>query len=164
MKKYNKLNPEVIVGLGEKTEFLEKEPPFNTVIKLHIQLEDWLGDDIMECYPCYIVTEELKDSMENTSFTGYEFKEMEVTKAEYFNDNYQLKKDLPKFFWLKVIGREGIDDMYISNNDYLMSDFQFTRFISEKFNHKYLDIDKEEDTEQQELLKKLLERAQQRNH
>ena len=30
MKKYNKLNPEVIVGLGERTEFLEKEAPFKT--------------------------------------------------------------------------------------------------------------------------------------
>lgn len=28
---YKIVQPEVIVGLGEKTEFLEKEPPFKTV-------------------------------------------------------------------------------------------------------------------------------------
>ncbi|MBB6369755.1 hypothetical protein HNP36_000808 [Chryseobacterium shigense] len=30
--KYHIIEPEVIVGLGEKTEFLEKKPPFLTVI------------------------------------------------------------------------------------------------------------------------------------
>ena len=91
MKKYNKLNPEVIVGLGEKTEFLEKEPPFTTVTKLHIALEDWLGDDLMECFPCYIVTEELKKYLAQSHFTGFELMEMEVTKAECFNENYQWR-------------------------------------------------------------------------
>ena len=163
MKKYNKLNPEVIVGLGERTEFLEKEAPFKTVTKLHIQLEDWLGDDIMECHPCYIVTEELKIALENSDFTGYELAEMEVTRDEYFANNYQLKKALPKFYWLKIKGQKQIDDLYISENDDLMSDSRFTELILNKFSHSYLDVDKEEDAEQQDLLKRLLERAKQRN-
>lgn len=53
--------------------------------------------------------------------------------------------------------------MYISENDFLMTDFQFTKIILDKFSHTYLDVDKEEDTEQQDLLKRLLERAKQRN-
>lgn len=40
MKKFDKIQPEVIVGLGEHTEFLEKDVPFRTVLKLHIDLED----------------------------------------------------------------------------------------------------------------------------
>ena len=60
---YKIIQPEVIVGLGEKTEFLEKEAPFKTITKLHIKLEDWLGDDLMECFPCYIITENLKNEL-----------------------------------------------------------------------------------------------------
>jgi hypothetical protein len=163
MKNYNKLNPEVIVGLGERTVFLEKEAPFKIVIELHIQLEDWLGDDLMECFPCFIVTQELKKVLEISEFTGFEFSEMQVTKDEYFKDNYQLKRALPKFYWMKIIGEKGIDDLYISEDSCLMSDSRFTELILKKFNHSYLDIDKEEDSEQQKLLQKLLERAKKRN-
>jgi|GEM_PF-3898787 len=112
---------------------------------------------------CYIVTEELKKSLVQSRFTGFEFMEMEVTKAECFNENYQLKKNLPKFFWLKITGEKGIDDLYISENDCLMTDFQLTKLISDKFNHTNLDIDKEEDKEQHDLLRRLLERAKRRN-
>ena len=163
-KIYQKIQPEVIAGLGERTEYLEKQPPFNTVVKLHIQLEDWLGDDLMECHPCFIVTEELKKGLENSEFNGFEIAEMEVTQDEYFSNNYQLKKPLPKFYWLKIIGKKDADDFYLSEKDYLMSSGELTNFIKENYCHTYLDINKEEDTEQQGLLKKLLERAKQRKN
>ena len=54
MKKYNKIFPEVIVGLGDNieyypTEFIEGQK--RLITKFHIKLEDWLGDDLMECFP-----------------------------------------------------------------------------------------------------------------
>lgn len=164
MKEYKKIVPEVIVGLGDDTKFLEKQPPFITVLNLHIDLEDWLGDDLMECHPCYIATEQLKNALESSEYTGFEFAEMVVRKGEYFKDNYHLKKSLPKFYWMKIIGKENIDDLYISDKGYLMSDSNAIEFIRKDFNHKYLDVDLEEDVEQQEFLKNLLERAKQRNN
>ena len=104
--KYHIIEPEVIVGLGEKTEFLEKEPPFNTVVKLHIQLEDWLGDDLMVNSNCYIVTESLREAVEASDFTGFNIMDLEQTKDEYFDDNYHQEKPLPKFYWMEVIGKK----------------------------------------------------------
>lgn len=60
MKNYKILQPEIIVGIGDNTLFLEKDPPFRTIKRLHIELENWLGDDLKECFPCYIITENLK--------------------------------------------------------------------------------------------------------
>lgn len=143
MKKYHIIQPEVIVGLGEKTEFLEKEPPFLTVIKLHIKLEDWLGDDLMECYPCYIVTEQLKTGLLETEFTGFEFSEMTKTKGEYFNDNYQLKKSLPELYWMKIIGKQDIDDIIIGPEKSLLVDEDLLNYLKNNFTLKYMDINPE---------------------
>ena len=145
MKKYNKLNPEVIVGLGERTEFLEKEPPFKTVRKLHIELEDWLGDDIMKCHPCYIVTESVKIDLEKSVFTGFEFDNMEVTKGEYFLNNYQLKKNVPEFYFMKIIGKEGSDDLFLDDNLLLSIDEIFLDYLKHNFALNYSAINPQRD-------------------
>lgn len=163
MKEYNKVEPEVIVGLGDNTEFLEKKPPFRTVTHLHIDLEDWLGDDLMECHPCYIVTEQLKKALEKTRYTGFEFAEMEVSKNKYFKNNYRLNKPVPNFYWMKIIGEENKDDFYMSSESVLMCNSEVVEFISKNFTHKYMDVDLEQDPEDKDFLNKLLERAKQRN-
>jgi hypothetical protein len=101
IKEYLIVRPEVIVGIGGNTEYYPTEfieGKKRLVTKLHIQLEDWLGDDLMEIYPCYIVTQQLKEALENNSFIGFTFAGIEVTEDEYFEDNYQLEKPRPDFF------------------------------------------------------------------
>lgn len=143
MKNYQKIQPEVIVGLGEKTQFLEKAPPFRTVTNLHIQLEDWLGDDLMECHPCFLVTESLKKGLESSYFTGFEFENLEVTKDEYFNDNYKLDKTLPKFYWLKVKGHETTDDITLDIDSVLNVSDELLLFLQKNYTLNYMDINPE---------------------
>lgn len=113
MKKYHIIQPEVIVDLGEKTEYLEKQPPFKTVSKLHIELEDWLGDDLVECYPCYLITEQLRNGILEQNFRGFEIKDVNITKSEYFQNNYSLRKEVPSFYWLIINGIQDKDDLYL---------------------------------------------------
>lgn len=145
MKEYKKIQPEVIVGLGNDIEFLEQKPPFKTVINLHIDLEDWLGDDLMECNSCYIITEQLKNELDNTEYTGFEFDDIEITLGEYFKENYNLKKDLPNFYWLKVIGKKDVDDLYIGEDSMLYVSNVFLDFLIKKFSVNYLEIEPERD-------------------
>jgi hypothetical protein len=119
MKKFNFIEPEVIVGIGENTILdTNYNPP--KVDHLDLEIEDWLGNDLMESYPCFIITESLKEGLAKSSFTGYtSIEEIEVIKAEYFEDNYQLDKEVPKFYWLKVDGVPFKDDFSISNDNSL---------------------------------------------
>jgi hypothetical protein len=149
MKKYDKILPEVIVGLGIDTVYDEG---LKSIKKLHIQLEDWLGDDLMKCHPVYIVTENLKNGLQNQSFKGFLFEDMKVTEGEYFEDNFQLDITLPKFYWMRILGKEGDDDLYISTDKFLMADENFVNYIKENFKTGFLDINPEVDKAQEELL------------
>jgi hypothetical protein len=143
MINYLTVQPEVIVGLGDNTEFREKSPPFKTVINLHIDLEDWLGDDLMECHPCYIVTEKLKKLLDANSFKGFNISEMEVTKAEYFDDNYHQNKPLPKFYWLQINGGKNTADVYIDDSKNLNVADTFLSFLKSNVTLNYLEVEPE---------------------
>lgn len=119
MKKFHFIEPEVIVGIGENT-ILDNNYNPPKVDQLNLEIEDWLGNDLMESYPCFIITESLKEGLEKSKFTGYDsIEEIEVKKAEYFENNYQLDKEVPKFYWLKVNGISSKDDFSISNDNAL---------------------------------------------
>ena len=138
---YKRIEPDVLVGMGDKTIFAEKKPPFLTVAKLHIQLEHWFGDDLMECYPCYIVTARLKEDLEEKKhFTGFEFDDVKVTKDTYFDDNYDLDIPVPKLYWLKVIGEEDKDDLYVSDCELFISD-KMLAYLKKNFAINYLEVE-----------------------
>lgn len=155
MKKYHIVVPEVIVGLGERTIFDNLDSAQKHIIKLHVELEDWLGDDLMLNSKCFIITEELKIGLKKNIFTGYEIVEMETTKAEYFDENYSLNKPLPKFYWMKIIGRKNIDDCYYLDTTLYMTN-EFIEYLKKKFSMKHLEIDPEHD-EFDEFLDKMFE-------
>jgi len=67
-EKIRKNFPEVIVGLGSLTEY---EAGSTSIKKLHILLEDWLGDDLMKCHPVYFVTENKKEMQYLTSIKDW---------------------------------------------------------------------------------------------
>lgn len=116
--KYIKVDPEVIVGMGEHIVIDNSiYPP--KVQNLHINVEDWMGDNIMENFPVYIITERLKKGLQATDFKGFKINNLELTIDEYFFENYQLKKEIPKFYWLLVIGKNNKDDLYIDDQNIL---------------------------------------------
>lgn len=107
--------------------------------KLHINVEDWMGDNIMEKFPVYIITERLKKGLQTTDFKGFKINNLELTTDEYFFEHYQLKKEIPKFYWLLVIGKKNKDDLYIDDQNILNISEKLFLFLK-RYNLNYCSI------------------------
>ncbi|GAA4207947.1 hypothetical protein GCM10022289_31140 [Pedobacter jeongneungensis] len=137
--KYQKTVPEIMMDLGENTVFDNPHSVHQKIIHLHINLENWLGDDLLWNLPETIVTERLKNALEHEKYTGFTFDEIEVTKDVYFDDNYHLNKPFPKFYWMKVNGKEDIDDVFLKEYTLFMSD-RFLKYLKINFSIDHLEI------------------------
>lgn len=114
---YKLIEPEVAGGLGEETEMDNSTfPPL--VKNLHYEFDGWLGDDILESFPCYIVTESLRKGIESDHLTGVNFDEVYISKSENFSELYP-NKELPVFFWMKINGEPNRDDFFINEENTL---------------------------------------------
>ena len=113
MKKYYVIEPEVAGGFGEHCE-IDWSTGKMDVKKLHYQFDGWLGDELLESTPCYIVSERLAQLIEQDKLSGVEFDEVEITISDLFRDIYP-NRQLPKFVWLKVNGIPGQDDFGIAS-------------------------------------------------
>jgi len=110
------LEPEVAGGLGANTVADSSfHPPL--VEKLHYEFSGWLGDDLLESFPCYIVTTALASKIQNTNLTGIVLETVEISKSEVFLQLYP-SIILPSFKWLKIIGSEK-EDFTINENGIL---------------------------------------------
>lgn len=58
------LEPEVAGGLGENSTFNSK----GEVEFLHYEFQGWLGDELLESTPCFIVTESMAHSIQRVTF------------------------------------------------------------------------------------------------
>ncbi|OQW91958.1 MAG: hypothetical protein BWK78_03085 [Thiotrichaceae bacterium IS1] len=115
---YYYLEPEVAGELGGKSEMdASVHPP--KVTRLYYQFDGWLGDDLLESFPCFIVSKPLKESLEKANFVGYSFDCVKITKSKQFKGLYPNKK-LPDFFWMKIVGEVGKDDFGIAKNHKLV--------------------------------------------
>lgn len=93
---YKLIETEVAGGLGEQIQM--DNSFFPPLIKnLHYEFEGWLGDDILESFPCYIVTERLRDGIELGKLTGVSFDKVFISKSETFLELYP-DRELPNFF------------------------------------------------------------------
>ena len=111
---YKYIEPEVAGGLGFETIIDNSfHPPI--IKKLHYEFSGWLGDDILETFPCFIVSEKLMNDIRNNQLTGVSFEDVKVTKSEEFMDLF-LSSDLPSFYWMKINGKFGVDDFVIAED------------------------------------------------
>jgi len=115
---FHTLEPEVAGGFGDNSVLDTSSHPA-LVTKLHCELDGWLGDDLLESFPCYIVTERLRSVIEKTEATGCSFDVVEVTMSEQFYDMYPNRR-IPRFFWLKATGTPGTDDFGVSTSNCLV--------------------------------------------
>jgi hypothetical protein len=108
---YYVIEPEVAGGLGPHT-MMDRSvfPPL--VSKLHYQFDGWQGDEIVESFPCFLVTESLSDRLAQGALAGIEFADAEVSVSDQFRDAHPGMV-LPRFIWLKVSGEAGKDDFGI---------------------------------------------------
>jgi hypothetical protein len=137
--KYFKIEPEVAGGFGENTIIDNtKHPPI--ISRLNYQFDGWSGDDILETFPCYIVTERLKNEIEKNKYSGCIFDDVEITKSQQFLDLFPYKK-LPIFYWLKINGKPNYDDFWISEIDFFLIVSEKVVDILNKFSIENCDIE-----------------------
>ena len=113
MTVYHVVEPEVAGGWGENTVFTRAPGTPMVVQKLHYRFDGWLGDELLESTPCYVVTERLAQEIGRAQLTGVRFDEVEVTTSAQFKELHP-NRQLPKFVWLKVDGKPGQDDFGIA--------------------------------------------------
>ena len=115
---YRYIEPEVSGGLGQDTQLDSKvHPPI--IEKLHFEFSGWLGDDIIESFPCFIVTERLRKRIEFEKLTGITFENVIISKSEVFLQIYPTIQ-LPNFYWAKIDGTFGKDDFIIGDDNRLV--------------------------------------------
>ena len=102
------ITPEVAGGLGQHT-VVEGEDYPPGVTKLHYEFYGWLGDDILEAFPCVIVTDRLREAIENEALSGCQFDAVRVSTTSEFRALFP-DTELPHFSWLRLVGEAGRDD------------------------------------------------------
>lgn len=95
------LEPEVAGGFGENTMVSnlgsvrsKQERPI--VTHLHYEFSGWLGDEILETTPCFIITEKLADAIQRNELKGYILADVETSVTDEFEELYPGRK-LPDF-------------------------------------------------------------------
>jgi hypothetical protein len=135
--KYFALEPEVAGEIGPDSEVDYSVFPPN-VTKLSYRFHGWLGDDIIESFPCYLVTERLKAQLEIASLTGYRFDSAEISTSSLFHDLYS-DRALPNFVWLIPTGVAGVDDFGLSATHQLIISDQALEHLT-RFQLDHCDI------------------------
>ena len=85
------LEPEVSGGHGENTIYgTEEEIAIEGISKkvkyLHYEFEGWLGDDLLESTPAFIVSSRLATELENSDFIDYkleDFSKFDTEKSKW---------------------------------------------------------------------------------
>lgn len=132
------IEPEVSGGLGNDTVINTLvHPPIVSI--LHYEFSGWLGNDILETFPCFIVTDRLKDALTFNSCTGVIFDKVKVSTNDTFQDVYQ-DTELPVFSWLRVTGIAGKDDFGMAQ-DYRLVISEKVLYILKSFNISEADIE-----------------------
>lgn len=135
---YYYIEPEVAARFSEKTILDTKyHPP--KVIRLHVLFDGWMGDDIVEVFPCFLVTKPCMDSLSSADLSGVEFVSINSRASAQFIELYP-NRNLPDFFWLKVTGKAGQSDFGLSEDFRLVISEQAKRLL-ERHQLKYAELE-----------------------
>lgn len=97
------LEPEVAGGWGPGTDAdTSVHPPL--VRRLVYQFEDWFGDDLLETFPCFVVTTRLAEAIRKSQLTGYSLEPIAITISEQFVER-NPRCILPDFHILRAHGK-----------------------------------------------------------
>ncbi|OIK01495.1 hypothetical protein [Streptomyces colonosanans] len=118
MSGYTRLKPEVAGGLGEHTMMdTTVHPP--VVTHLHFEVADWLGDCLVQTFPCFLVTTSVGDRLASSGLSGFVPAAAEVTASDLFQD-ISPNGVLPDLRWLQVTGSAGEDDFGLDEKGQLV--------------------------------------------
>ena len=112
--KFFTLDPEVAGGMGKNTRLdATVHPPI--VKHLHYELDAWLGDDLVQTFPCYLVTSALWEKLKPLRPTGVQPAAAEVTVTPEFHQLHPAKP-IPALIWLHIQGVPGQDDFGLTQD------------------------------------------------
>ena len=130
------LEPEVAGGWGQGTEAdTTVHPP--VVRRLVYQFDGWLGDDLLETFPCFVVTDRLAQAIRASDLTGCELGPVEVVKSELFEELHP-GREIPNFHRLYAVGDAGEDDFCVDNQRLRVSDAALA--LLGRFNIEHCDV------------------------
>lgn len=108
------VEPEVAGELGDHTVIDTRvHPP--VVSHLEHRFEGWLGDALLECFPCFIVTSDLAKALTTSGLTGFELADVEISRSVTFEDLYP-RRVIPEFARLKVVGGRADADFRLTDD------------------------------------------------
>ncbi len=82
---YYALEPEVASHLGDHAVVDRSvHPP--AVERLHYEFDGWLGDDLLESFPCFMVTKGLRERLAESGLSGYLLDDAEVSASDLFEE------------------------------------------------------------------------------
>ncbi|EGQ9760702.1 hypothetical protein FWP30_25060 [Vibrio parahaemolyticus] len=112
------IEPEVPGGFGKNTlGRFDVHPPI--VKKLHLEFDGWLGDDLLETFPCFLVSEHLATALVASKLSGYNLEAVELSTSDMFQE-LQSERCLPRFSWLQITGHSDKDDFSVSEKGILL--------------------------------------------
>ncbi|MCP3797965.1 hypothetical protein NLX83_01710 [Allokutzneria sp. A3M-2-11 16] len=115
---YYIVQPEVAGDFGDNTVLdFSVEPA--VVTRLEYRFSDWLGDAILECTPCFIVTEALASAITDAGLTGVEFDELEVSLSPEGEE--LIEEPLPRWKWLRFTGKAHQEDLGVDEDFMLVA-------------------------------------------
>lgn len=115
---YYEIEPEVAGGWGAKTEAdTTCHPP--VVKRLHFEFSGWLGDCLLESFPCFIATESVINALGDAGISGFETSDVEVSVSQGFSDLYPQRK-IGNWRWLKPTGVPRDADIAVSETSTLV--------------------------------------------
>ena len=108
---FYKLDPEVAGHFGPDT-FMDTSTHPPIVHSLHYEFDGWPADDLITAYPCFIVTKNMRQLIENAKASGCSFGRVTVSTSEQFKELEELHSSgtLPEFSWLIIDGIAKRDD------------------------------------------------------
>jgi hypothetical protein len=121
MKKLFMLSPEVAGEVGPTSEIANQEARLHgskelpEVTKLEYVFSGWLGDELLQAWPCFIVTDKVATALGSSRLTGVRLEAVKITKSDIFEIT-QKDSALPSFRRLVPLGR-----VVISNDGKLES-------------------------------------------
>lgn len=107
-----RLEPEVAGGWGRDTVAdTHQHPPI--VSRLHYDFARWSGDDIVQSFPVFLVSEQLAQAIEQEALLGVLFDNVKVTKDPQFERFFpDTAASLPSWRWLRPTGEPHTGDFW----------------------------------------------------
>jgi hypothetical protein len=115
---YFVVEPDVAISLGDDTILdASTHPP--RVEHLHVVMEGWFSDGLLEVFPCFVFRAELSEAVAAARLTGVEFSPLKMTESAEFQEQFP-DTALPQFVWGKIIGEPNQSDFFLSSDHRLV--------------------------------------------